>query len=152
MLTIPKLIGKPIYGPSKCGKSVQVNIDINEMRDLRVVNLTCYAYVDQKYKFARSILEHSFNRTVITDTDYVGFDEMIELLLKNKHTVCFVLAPREWSVQRMGDRTNTVFGGAPASNARIRKAFNKLKAAGVKVKKFQNPMALQRYLQKQKGA
>lgn len=148
-MNIPKLIGPQIYGSAKNSNTVSINIDLSFIRTNRILNFTGYAYVDQTYKFATNILTTKKSLLVIHDNDYLGFDGYAELLKENNHTVCFVLAPKEWTTKNMGDRTNTVFGGCPASNSRIRKAHDKLKSLGVKVKKFQNPLALEKYLIKQ---
>lgn len=147
-MNIPKLIGPQIYGEPKSGERyISVNIDINQLRTSPFINFTGYAWVDQKFGFGMSLIKNSGRKVIIHDSDFLGLDSYAEILKAQKHTVCFVLQPKEWSVKNMRERG--VFGGAPASNKRIRNAYNKLKSLGVSVKKFQNPLALERYLLKQ---
>jgi hypothetical protein len=94
-----------------------------------------------------SLLRNSWARIVIHDSDYLGCDAYAEVLKEKKHTVIFVLQPKEWSMKNMRSQRG-VFGGCPASNQRIRRAYEKLKSMGVSTKKFQSPFALERYLLK----
>lgn len=144
-MKIASLIGPRIYGDPKPNKKcISVNIDLDDVRSSKFLNFTGYTWLDQKYGFALKLIETSYNKIIIHDSDYLRLDTHAEVLIKRGHTVCFVLSPREWSVKNMGDKG--VFGGAPASNKRIRAAYEHLKSLGVSVKKFQNPLALEKYL------
>lgn len=141
-------IPKSVYAGNKTLGPVTVNINLKSLNNTRILNLTQYAWVDQKYQFAINILKVRGNLSVVTDSDYLGIAEYVDVLKENKHEVLFALNPREFSLKNLGDRTNSMFGGAPASNQRMRLAFDKLKAAGVNVRKFKTREALEAYLTK----
>ena len=148
MKTLAKLMGPQIYGTTGklADKYIEVSISINRLRTSPIVNFTGFSWCDQKYGFAMSMLRNSWCKTIVHDSDYLGLAEYAEVLKERDHEVVFILNKREFSVRNISDRTNGHFSTASASNKRIRKAFEKLKSAGVRVRKFRTLATLERYL------
>lgn len=148
MKQLNQLIGPQLYGqPKKESKMVSVNISFEYLRrPFAVLNFTGFAWVDQKYRFARNILEERGGLTIIHDSDYVAMKHLRDMLRDKNHEVVFVLSPSE--DYRKKDHP---FGKGNASNQRIRKAYDLLKEHGVKVKKFKSLDALTNYLIKKQS-
>lgn len=138
-------MGPQIYGVSgrKADKYIRITFDIKRLRESRIVNFTGYSWSDSKWQIGMTMLRNSGSKVVVHDSDYLACDEYIETLKANKHEVVFVLGKsNDWRNQ------THPMSKCAASNKRIRNAFKKLKAAGVKVRKFQDLSALTRYLDK----
>ena len=149
MKYLTKLMGPQLYAASgrKQDKYVEVNFSIKRLRESRIFNFTGYAWVDQKYQIGIQALKVHRSKTVIHDSDYLAIDEHAEVLKNQGHEVVFVLNEREFSVKNIMMPTGR-FSRASASNKRMRAAFEKLKARGVRVRKFKCLKALTRYLDK----
>lgn len=142
MNNLLNLIGPQIYGNPRPGsKKVSINIDLDQIHS-KVFNFTGYSWVDQKFKFATNLLFNCLhNKIIIHDSDYLGLEEYAEHLKERNHEVVFVLSPSEdWT------KSGHPLSQRPASNQRIRAAHDRLKEAGVKVKKFKSMDALEKYL------
>lgn len=157
MENLLNMIGPQIYSiPQKGKRCVSINIDLDHFRAKRILNLTGYIWSDQKFGIAMNMIRNSRGLTLVHDSDYLGLREYGEVLKDREHEVLFVLAPKDRTLKTLGRRDmpycSPLSPGIPtASNARIRKAYDRLKEAGVKVKKFRSMDAMEKYLVKKQA-
>jgi hypothetical protein len=158
MINLLKQIGPQVYASPKKGKKrISINMDLDHVLESRIINFTGYAWSDQKFGLVMSLLKNSRKFRIVHDSDYLGLSDHAAILREMNHEVLFVLAPKDRTRKNIMSRDLPYCsplspGIATASNARIRKAHDRLKEAGVKVKKFKSMAALAKYLSKKQAA
>lgn len=146
MNTLFKMIGPQMFShPKKGSKYISINFDLEHLRTKKIMNYTGYVWSDIKFQIGLNYLRSCTGMTIIHDSDFLAVSDYIDFLLNNKHEVVFVLRPTEDYRKSDSPLSPKI---ATASNKRIRMAYDRLKKAGVKVKKFKSMKALEKYLDK----
>ena len=128
--TIKKDQAPTVYSWNENGTlDVSFNLaDITEQKSMNLVDGP--TWVDSKLKILKSILENNENLVIFIQCDFLAHDDYLKIIKENNHLVVLALADTE------NQREARYRHPGKASNARIRKAYKKLKENGARVAKF----------------